>query len=368
VKVAFCLLSLTGHGIGVVTARLAAELHRRGHEVILLCSVPDEEPPEGPVGVEVRTVGSARARDHVAPLVRLLRRSRPDVVVSTHVKYTDLCALAIALSATATPLVAVEHTQLSHELRHWGTRRAHILRALAVLAYRRAGAVVGVSRAVADDLADQLALRRDRVEVIYNAVLAPGALALGPAGAAAPHAWLEGDLPVIVAAGRLSPAKDHATLLEAFALLRRHVDARLVVLGEGPLRRSLEQRRDQLGLGDVVLLPGAVARPQEWFRHASVVASSSTWEGLPTALVEALAAGAPVVGTDAGGTRELLDGGLGTVVPVADPRALAAALRRALHAGPAPAAARTARLEPFTVAQAATRYESLLSRVTGAGT
>ena len=365
-RIAIHLLSQTGHGIGVVVGRLAGELATRGHDVTLLCSVADEKPPALPTGVQVHTIGSARARDQIAPLVRLLRRQRPDVLMTTHVKYTDLAVLAMMVAGVRMPLVAVEHNELSHELRHWGSWKAQPMRAVAAAAYRRTDAIVAVSRAVADDVAVQLALDPARIEVIYNPVINP---AIGhQAAAPTTHPWLQDNRALVVAAGRLAPQKDHATLLMAMSLVRRDVDARLAVLGEGPLQSSLDRLRAQLGLQDAVLLHGQVANPYPWLSHAAVVVSSSIYEGLPTALVEALALGAPVVATDAGGSRELLgDGRFGRVTPPGDPVALAAALHDCLTQPQQRPADIEDWLRQFTVEEAGGRYEALLCRAAGMG-
>lgn len=361
-KIAVCVLSLTGHGIGVVVGRLAAELARRGHDVTLLCSLVDASPPPLPPGVRILTIGSARARDQVRPLTALLRHQRPDVLMTTHAKYADLALPSMALANARVPLVAVEHIELSREMRNWGSWKSRPIRAIAGVAYRRADAVVAVSRAVAEDVSRCLHLDRTRVEVIYNPVISPELFIR--AADPCPHPWLEDGPPVVVAAGRLADQKDHASLFAAMSRVRRHADARLIVLGDGPLRSDLERLRSELDLEDAVLLPGQVANPYPWLGRARVVASSSTYEGLPTALVEALALGVPVVATDAGGTRELLDGGrFGRLVPPRRPGTLAMAILSALSDWRADDEDLRNWLRRFTVEESASRYESVLSRL-----
>jgi glycosyltransferase involved in cell wall biosynthesis len=109
----------------------------------------------------------------------------------------------------------------------------------------------------------------------------------------------------------------------------------LVIIGDGPGRRAIERQRDALGLGDAVLLPGFQDNPYAWMRRADVFALSSRYEGLPTVLIEALACGARVVATDCpSGSAEILeDGRWGTLVPVGDAPAFAAALLDTLPRG-----------------------------------
>jgi glycosyltransferase involved in cell wall biosynthesis len=142
------------------------------------------------------------------------------------------------------------------------------------------------------------------------------------------HAWfMEGALPVILGVGRLTPQKDFPTLLHAFARVQRDRPSRLVILGEGAERPVLEQLSRQLGIEDKVSLPGFVSNPFAFMARAAVFASSSAWEGLPGALIQALACGTPCVASDCPGSREVLDDGrFGSLVPVGDVSALAASI------------------------------------------
>jgi glycosyltransferase involved in cell wall biosynthesis len=120
------------------------------------------------------------------------------------------------------------------------------------------------------------------------------------------------------------------------ALVGRRRPVRLLVLGEGSERRRLEALARRLGVESDVALPGYAENPYPLMARAAVVALSSLREGLPTVLIEALALGRPVVATDCPtGPREILeDGRLGRLVPPGDVDALAAALEQALAAGP----------------------------------
>lgn len=135
--------------------------------------------------------------------------------------------------------------------------------------------------------------------------------------------------PTVLAVGSLRWHKDHATLLRAFAALApAHPEWRLRLLGGGELRSELEALATELGLCDRVELPGQVkvARLRRELAAAAVFAMSSVTEGLPKALLEAMAAGCACVATDVGDCRTALRG-TGAVVAPGDPAALAAALR-----------------------------------------
>lgn len=134
----------------------------------------------------------------------------------------------------------------------------------------------------------------------------------------------------------LVPVKNHSGLLEAFQVALRDRDVTLDLVGDGPLRGELQAQIERLGMtGRVRLLGtldhGEVVRrlgAQEW--AAVVLASGATGdeeEGIPVSLMEAMAAGVPVVATDSGGTQELVGDGAGLIVPVGDRGALAEAIR-----------------------------------------
>jgi glycosyltransferase involved in cell wall biosynthesis len=221
--------------------------------------------------------------------------------------------------------------------------------------------VVAVSRGAADDFARSSGFPRDRVEVVYNPVITPETAAL--AREAPDHPWLiPGQPPVILGVGRLTPQKDFPTLLRAFAEVRRRRAARLIILGEGEDRANLLALAGALGVVDDVALPGFQRNALSYMAHSAVFVLSSAWEGLPTVLIEALAAGTRVVSTDCpSGPREILqEGRLGALVPVGDSSALAGAILEALErpaSGVSPDA-----LDSFTRDTAVDHYLRLIEK------
>ncbi|CAJ0681116.1 D-inositol-3-phosphate glycosyltransferase [Ralstonia mannitolilytica] len=147
---------------------------------------------------------------------------------------------------------------------------------------------------------------------------------------------------LLINVGRLVKEKAQDTLIDAFARLPPDLDARLLIVGEGPLRGALEQRIRDHQLTQQVHLIGARQDIPALLNAADLFVLSSDIEGMPLALGEALACELPVVATDAAGVAELM-GECGEIVPRGDPAALAAAIRRALDAGPGNANERAAR-------------------------
>jgi glycosyltransferase involved in cell wall biosynthesis len=239
--------------------------------------------------------------------------------------------------------------------------------------YPDAVAVIAVAHEVADNLAALGAVDAERVEVIHNAVAIESAAEL--ARAAPSHPWLEArdprephDEKLLLSVGRLVRKKDQRGLLDAFALVREKLPARLVVFGEGPMRRALETRIGELGLGDAVALPGHTDNPFAEIARADLFVLSSISEGMPSALIEALACGTPVVSTDCpSGPREILDAGrYGELVEVGDAEALAAAMLRQLE-GDRRGQALVDRAHDFAFDRVVPRYVELLERCAGGG-
>lgn len=170
----------------------------------------------------------------------------------------------------------------------------------------------------------------------------------------------------ILAAGRLEPQKDFDLALRAFARIPQ--PARLVILGEGALRADLQRTAARLGVLDRVAMPGFVPDIRPWLDEARVFLLSSRYEGYGAVVIEALAAGRPVVSTDCTpATHELVRRvGCGAVTPVGDVQALADALCAAL-AAPAPdAATLAAAVDGYRIGPIAEAYLEILDRAAAA--
>jgi glycosyltransferase involved in cell wall biosynthesis len=327
-SIAFFLPSLCGGGAERVIVNLAGGMTERGLPVDLVVAAAEgvflgQLPP----AVRLVDLRASRVLRSLAPLTGYLRRERPRVLVSS-MGHANLVALwAARLARRRTPVVVTVHNTLSQTSREQGWLAGGLWPRLLRIFYPWAASIVAVSRGAADDLARTSGLPRDRVEVVYNPVITPAMLAL--ARQAPDDPWFTpGQPPVILGVGRLTRQKDFATLIRAFAEVRRRRAGRLMILGEGEDRPALEALVNELGLGEDVALPGFRENAMAYMAASAVFVLSSAWEGLPTVLIEALAAGTPVVSTDCpSGPREILrEGRLGGLVPVGDATALAGAI------------------------------------------
>jgi glycosyltransferase involved in cell wall biosynthesis len=330
--IAFFAPALHPSGAERVTVNLIQGIVERGRSVdIVLSSAEGSLLSQLPPEVRVVDLRVRRMIRSLLPLTRYLRRERPRALVS-QMNHSNVVALwASRLAGQGTPVVATVHNTLSQTSRHargLGERLGpYLLRSF----YPWAAKVVAVSQGAADDLIRLGGLPPALIEVVYNPVITPALL--DGLRQTPGHPWLlDGGPPVVLGVGRLTRQKDFATLLRAFSQLQQRRSARLIVLGEGSERAALEALASELNLGDAVDLPGWRPDVLACMAHSAVFVLSSAWEGLPTVLIEALAAGTRVVSTDCrSGPREILrDGRLGTLVPVGDPTALACAIDEAL--------------------------------------
>lgn len=326
-KVALFLPDMSGGGAERVVLAEARELVRRGHSVDLILSLGGGVllgllPP----AVRVIDLGCARMSRALAPLVRYLRRERPDALHATMWPSTVIGVAAHRLARSQARLMVSDQVTLSQQVTRPAQRAA--LKLTSRLLYPLADVRVQCSSVAADDLARLAHLDRAQIEVITNPIEPPAVIAERPD---IEEIWGVERGARLITVGALKAQKNHALLLDAFARLARP-DARLMILGEGGLGNALQEKARALGVAERVIWPGFQLDPWPWLASADLFVLSSDYEGFPLVLAEAMAAGLRVVSTDCpSGPAELLDGGrYGSLVPIRDPAALAAAIDAAL--------------------------------------
>ncbi len=305
---------------------LALALRRKGHEVAVTCSAAGElsdlldranVPVRALLGRLVkRRVSVTYARE----IGRLVRDQRFDVV-HAHI-YASAAASALATLGTGVPLVVTEHTEGA-----WQGRRAHLVSRLIC---RRARRVIAVSSPIRRRLIERDGVSPEKISLVPNAVIpAPDTLPRSPD--APPEGWHEGPLVGVVA--RLQPEKGIANFLKAAARISSSCpQARFLVVGEGPLRGELLRLADSLGLGERMRFLGHRADARDLIGLLDVLAVPSLTEGTPLTVLEAMAAGVPIVASAVGGIPDQVTHDReGLLVPPDDPVALGDALLEVLQ-------------------------------------
>lgn len=334
-RISFFTVSMEVGGAERVFATLANRFAMLGHAVEIVLMKPHGELRKE-LCPEVRLVDlkTYRILRTIIPLACYLRRTRPDALLSTLSQPNMVAIIARWLARTPTRVVVREANTPTREFAHATLWKDRIVPALIGRLYHAADAVVAVSRGVQQDLLRLTGLPESHVPCLYNPVITERLRQLRDAPFQ--HPWFEaGAPPVVLAVGRLTPQKDYPTLLRAFAQVRQSHPARLLILGEGELRHDLWRLAQELHLTDAVAMPGYEPNPFAYMRRASVFVLSSRYEGLPNALIQAMACGCPVVSTDCpSGPREILDGGrYGHLVPVGEVDALANTIIEVLSGG-----------------------------------
>lgn len=327
ISIIFYMHDFSGGGVERMRVNLAAGFHRLGWHVTF---VVDES--GGPLrsyvprGVGVISLGSGSTVAHARRLALILRHLRPSFLVAS-LDHNNIAALLASLLARVdTRIFICQHNSLSREA-EVGWKYKLVPFCYRALAPWAAG-IIAVSNGVARDLVATTGIRPDRITTIYNPVIV-NALDKTDVGVA-PHPWLEKPSgPIFVFVGRLVSQKDPRTLLNAFALQKNPM-ARLILLGEGPLRLLLDDLAVTLCVRDRVFFAGFQDDPSPWIRRADALILSSRYEGFANVIVEALHCGTPVIATDCeSGPAEILGNGTyGTLVPVNDPIALSDAMTK----------------------------------------
>jgi glycosyltransferase involved in cell wall biosynthesis len=316
-----------------------------------------------PEGIEVHALDAQSVTSALWPLARYIRAHRPRAILAALTHVNILAILAARLARFRGPVVVSERNNISSKARNAKGFRDRLSYRLVRYAYPLASKVVAVSKGVSDDLADFARLRKQLVTHVYNPVFDDGLIEM--ASRAPAHRWLgTSESPVFIAVGRLNPQKDFGTLINAFSLVRKQLSARLIIYGEGEERGRLSALARETGFGDDIDLPGFTDRPVTEMAAADVLVLSSKWEGFPNVIVEALAAGVPVVATNCpNGPDEILDGGVyGSLVPIGDAPAMATAMIETLSR-PRDAEKLRRRASTFSVRAAASQYAAYLSPI-----
>ena len=364
-KVMFFRPTLGQGGADRVTATLLRHFDRERFDVsIALLRVEGEFLEDIGEDTQVHKLAARSLSRSALPLASLLRSERPEVLFCTSSAANIPAVAAHALSGRRCRLILSERNAL---LRGNATLKRHIEVQLKRVLYPAADLITVVSQGVGDELVERIGVPKRKISVVFNPVV--NEQLREQARESVDHPWFSDDVPVVLAAGRLVPQKDYATLIEAFARARVTRPMRLFILGDGPLKAELQATVDSCGVTQDVLFAGFDKNPFKYMARCAAFVLSSKAEGLPGVLIQAMACGAPAIATDSRhGPKEIIatPGTDGILVPVGDAAAIADSLewlladetrRRSI------AAAGTESVERFALGASLARYEGAVASV-----
>ncbi|MBT3670469.1 MAG: glycosyltransferase [Bacteroidetes bacterium] len=313
-KIIFFIPTLEGGGAERVFLNLAREFIGLGHSVdIVLKEKTGELLPLVPQEIRIISLKSSRMFATLIPLINYLKKEKPDILISGLELPNTIASLASLLTNLETTFILTFHSIIS-ELSISSPKR-NIEKGFARLLYPVADQYVAVSKAVAKDIVQFYRLPSEKINVIYNPVPVQEIQKL--AKEPVDHPFYQSGSPIILGIGRLVSGKNFDILINAFSQLQGNHNAKLIILGEGEMRTSLEMLIEDLDIKKDVALIGFEKNPYKFLSKAKVFVHTSSTEGFGLVLVEALAAGCPVISVNnSGGTLEVLDyGKYGRMVP-----------------------------------------------------
>lgn len=335
-------------GVPLAQIRFARALAEKGHDVDLVIGyvAPHYQLPDV-VGVNFLIWNKPQVRQMLFPLWKYLRTARPDVVFSAEDHLNSIVLLASILSNSKAKISGSSRV-IPSDAEAYSNKflsKGWLLKLLMKAVMWRADALTCVSK---DMVKHYWQVFESPPHVcVYNIISEKNSVI--KMQESLDHDWLlNKEAPVIITAGTMNAPKGFADLILAMGILHKKRAARLIILGEGPLRSVLESLVKDLKLSDVVSMPGNVKNPLKYFYHADVFVLSSYAEGMPNVLVEAMLCGCTPVSTDCPtGPREVLqDGKYGYLIPMRDPVAMASAIEQALD-NPIPKNLLAEAVQPF---------------------
>ncbi|MEW7985655.1 MAG: glycosyltransferase [Candidatus Thiodiazotropha sp.] len=357
------LASFSGEGgVERMVLNLVNALAERGlHIDLLLIKTRSRHLDEVHPAVNRIDLGTRHTATSLIPLTRYLRRIRPPCLLAAKDRAGRMAVIARALAgASNTRLVLRLGTNLTAAFAHKSHWRLFLRQQPIRLLYPHIDRIIAVSEGVRQDTLAISGVDQEKVVVVRNPVIT--SRMIEAASAPAPLPWENGsEDPLILAVGRLTLQKDFATLLRAFADLRKHRPCRLIILGDGRQRENLLTLSNELGIDKALALPGFTTNPYSYMKRADLFVLSSRWEGSPNVLTEAMALGTPVVSTDCpSGPSELLDRGrIAPLVPVGDWKALSQAMLSVLDNPPESTLLRES-VEEYNAHRSAGRYLEIM--------
>lgn len=329
--IGFVMHRFAGGGAEKITITLANELARRNYKITFLVKFNDGE-FMSKLSDEINVISLSKRKKNAINFISFLKqefeRGQFDCIFSVSLGMSTVALLANYLSKPKIKLIPVIHSSMTMTEDKFKNTKFLIMKYFDTFTYH----TVVVSEDAKKEYIKCTNISAEKIVAIYNPVVSKEIkekMYQKPK-----HEWLiNKKIPVIIAAGRLSLAKNYPFMLEVMEELLKYQEARLIILGNGEMLEELLDYAKNLKIEKYVDFQGFTENPYTYFKHADSFLMTSDYEGLPTVMIEALACGCPVVSTDCiSGPREILeDGNYGHLISIGDKSKMVQALIETLR-------------------------------------
>lgn len=335
-KIVFFLPNLNGGGAQNVFIRLFNNIDRTQYCVTLVVAIGTSGELHSNVIYknEIVFLNGKRLLFTLFRYVGYIRKSKPDVILCTMSYVHIFNGLSILLSRYKKVSIFREANTIKEN--NSGYKKNKLLKNIYIwmmrFFYKRATHVIANSCDIAEDLNYYGVVPYNQVVIVPNPVI--DNQFLDREKEKINELWLpKKNKKMILSVGSFRASKNFPMLIEAFSIVKKEIkDCYLVIIGEGGMREEYEKQIDELGVKNDVFLPGFINNPLPFMRNCEVFVSSSSWEGMPNVLIEAIAVGAKVVATDCpGATSVLLENEkYGSLTPINNVQMLADNIAKAI--------------------------------------
>ena len=326
--ITFLLAAFSVGGAQSVMVNLANNLANKGIKIDFL--VADNSGPFSnklDTRVNLIDLKTKRISRSLFAVTKYLKVVKPNILFCTQKHTNILACISKMLSRTPIKLVLRESSTPSVQYLN-STKKEKFIYQIAKLFYPIADYFIGQSIGLTNDCISFYRIPKNKIKSIVNPIISKKIFELSKE--TCDHPWINSNTPILISIGRICVAKDFETLIRAFSIVRKKKNCKLIILGniepkEIHLFERLKKLISQLGLEQEISFPGFQQNPFSYLTNTNVYVLSSVYEGLPGALIQAMALGCNVVSTDCpNGPREIISRGeSGILVPVKDYEGLA---------------------------------------------
>mgnify|MGYP001161156190 FL=1 len=310
-KITVIIPTLNIGGAEKLTVNLINDWINKGHQIELLLLRK-----EGPLleelnnnNLKIHNLNSKKLLFSFFPLYKFFKRNKIDIIWANIYILNFIVIFAWMLSGKKGKLFVTEHNPLSFQINELSKLKEFFLRFIFSLSYRFATGITTVSKGIKNDLLQLAHINNDKIDVIYNPV-AIGKNKISKLFNLEKKIWDSSYNVKLLSVGNLKVQKNHKLLINTFAKLPKNLNAQLIIIGEGPLRKELEELINNLKLSKRISLIGHQKNPYPWYHSADLFILSSDYEGFGNVLIEALECGLPIVSTNCvSGPKEILENG-----------------------------------------------------------